>query len=93
MGKQSKGIVAIDYNGQRIQTGIALDEVDTIHVTVLTGDEVLDIVTKDGRTIHFDSCPDGRIGDFYDGTYFVTAENLKKWQGRNDSYTYICGVE
>lgn len=83
-----KEIFAYNYNKERVGTGIDLDSVDSIDVTVLSGDEVLTINCTDGTTIEFDSCPD-RIEDYFDGRYRVNKDGLEQWMEREDSYDWI----
>lgn len=82
-----KEIFAYNYNNERVGTGIDLDSVDFITVTILTGDEVLFIHRTDGTETKFDSCPD-RIEDFFDGRYRVSKDQLEQWMKRKDSYDW-----
>lgn len=81
-------VFAYDYNGNKTDTGIDVNDVASIHVTVVTGDELLDITKKDGTVDFFDGCPDGRMCDFYDGHYVVNESDLAAWMDRKDSYDY-----
>ena len=49
-----------------------------ISVTILSGDETIDVYYEDGTVEHFDSC-DTRTENYFDGNYVVMGEKLKKW--------------
>ena len=49
-----------------------------ISVTILSGDETIDVYYEDGTVEHFDSC-DTRTVNYFDGNYVVMGEKLKKW--------------
>lgn len=82
-------VVAINYLEQRINTGVMLDEVGRIWVRVLTGDERLIIIKKNGDAKIFDTCPDGCRIDCYDGEYIVNADDLEEWSKRETAYEWL----
>ena len=69
-----KGFVEVDV-GQK--------EINFIVVTVLQGDEIVQVYFKDGTSVEIDPCGvfDGlaRTVDFYDDTYVVLPDRLNKW--------------
>lgn len=61
-----------------------VDDIKRIDITVLSGDETVDIVLKDGSIFDFDAsdfdASDCRTMSFYDGFYTVEGkENIEKW--------------
>ena len=80
----------LDYNNERTNLSIDLTKVDEITVTILTGDEVIDILYLDGTSDHYDSS-DARITDYYDGSYVPYSirrgiNYYNDWLERKDSY-------
>lgn len=56
-----------------------VDDIKRIDVTVLSGDETVDVVLKDGSIFDFDAS-DCRTMSFYDGSYVVEGkEDIEKW--------------
>lgn len=56
-----------------------VDDIKRIDVTVLSGDETVDVVLKDGSIFDFDAS-DCRAMNFYDGSYTVEGkEDIEKW--------------
>ena len=53
-------------------------EIQTIDVTVLSGDEVVEVTFKDGSVEEYDSS-DSRLIDYYDGSYEVAEDIIEKW--------------
>lgn len=49
-----------------------------ISVTILSGDETIDVYYEDGTVEYFDSS-DNRIEDRFDGNYVVLGDKLKEW--------------
>ena len=49
-----------------------------ISVTILSGDETIDVYYEDGTVEYFDSSDD-RIEDHFDGNYVVLGDKLKEW--------------
>lgn len=75
-----KEIKIVDYAGNR--KNIVLEDVENISlikVEVRTGDEVLRVKYKDGHKKSFDSCPGGRIVNFYDGEYELPLDRLDEF--------------
>ena len=71
-----------------------LKDILSITVIVLSGDEVLHVVKKNGETIEEDSDRHGRCISFYDGQYTIynssTGLNkIKAWRKRKDSNAWI----
>ena len=61
-----------DYNGKPTETYVDLNDENIIcaAIHVVSGDEVLEVVTKDGSMKYYDSSED-RWSDFYDGRYQI----------------------
>lgn len=76
-----KGFVEVDV-GQK--------EIDFIVVTVLQGDEVVQVYFKDDTSVKVDSCSVFgtlfRNMAFYDGVYVVKSDKLKEWMDIDDQY-------
>ena len=71
-----------------------LEDVLSISITVLSGDEVLHVVKKNGETIDEDSDRHMRHIFFYDGAYTIYNSSIglnkiKAWQKRKDSNDWI----
>ena len=82
-------IKILNYNAESFDTGCAIEDVDHIEVSVISGDELIDIHLKNGDTRFFDSADladNRRIYGFYDGSYTVTSKNLERWNKRKSSY-------
>ncbi len=82
---QNQEIFAIDYAGNKTMTGVMADEVLVIFVEILTGDEILRIVKKNGTAIFVESCS-YRYSSYEDGNYVVMPKDLEKWLQRTDPY-------
>ena len=83
---ENREVFAYDYTHTKKMTGIMSDDVELIMVQILSGDEILRIILKDGTIRHFDSCPGGRITGYEDGEYYVRPDQFEKWFKRTDSY-------
>ena len=71
-----------------------LEDILRISVTVLSGDEVLHVVKKNGETIVEDSDRHGRSISFYDGEYTIydspiKLNKIKEWRKRKSSNDWI----
>lgn len=56
-----------------------IDDIKRIDVTVLSGDETVDVVFKDGSIFDFDAS-ETRAMNFYDGSYTIDEkEDIEKW--------------
>lgn len=81
-------IFAIDYDDRKVPTGCNAEDVLMVSVTVLSGDELLMIVKKDGSIVQVDSCPGGRMVDYFDCQYLVSESQLPQWMERKTSYSW-----
>lgn len=82
-----KEIVICDYKGREKKIVIEdFEMVKAIYVLEISGDQVLDVLYKDGRTAHFDSC-NTRIIHYFDDGYFLelTDEALKIFSETNQN--------
>lgn len=69
----------VDYKDERIKVDIGdIENIDYIHVDVLTGDELITAWYKDGTYKDLDSSQ-CRLKDYYDGEYEVPSEQIEKW--------------
>lgn len=86
-------LTIIDYAGRRKRADIgSKEDIATIDIVVLSGDEIADVTYKDYTRKRFDSCDD-RISDFFDDAYeiyhFRKKNNLidnPLWLKRSSSY-------
>lgn len=76
-----------DYTGESTTVEIE-GEITHIEVTVVSGDEILDVYfhNKDGQLEDCIFDNGGRIWNFFDGFYEVMPEDIDKWNQRHDSY-------
>jgi len=88
-------IKILDYRNRPTEVDVGeLKDIEKIFVEVGTGDEILNVVHKDGTTARFDSSKD-RTRYFYDGWYDVYDEkrginiiNDPEWLNRTH-YSYL----
>lgn len=69
-------------------------EIVAAYIKVLSGDEICEVLYKDGSCRYFDSCDEGRFHDFNDGRYLafmpsagIDLFNSQAWLARKNSYT------
>ena len=82
----------LDFDGEHYDTGISIDSVEDVTVTVVSGDEILAIELSNGSSVIIDVSTinrNWRYANYYDGTYMVSKENLEKWNNRKDSYEWF----
>lgn len=82
----------MDYMNQRFETDVELENVGSLIVQVITGDEVVTVVAKDGtyQTIDAsDLANDPRIVNRNDGIYAVHPEDFEAWMERKTTYKWI----
>lgn len=82
----------LDYRYKAYDTGIALEDVSHIDVSVISGDELILGFTKDGNPIDIDAAiiaKNPRLMDYYDGSYSVPSQLLGKWNERKDTYEWF----
>ncbi len=80
----------LDYKNECMNLPIDLDKVDEITITILSGDEVIDILYLDGSSDHYDSNNE-RITSYYDGSYIPYSirkgiDYYEVWLERKDSH-------
>lgn len=78
-------VFALDYDSEKVMTGIDTADVDHIRVLILSGDEILTITTKSGKTVEVDASNCREI-NYYDGQYDVNPAELGEWMKRTSSY-------
>ena len=81
-----KTIVIRDYEDK--PTHIEIDDFENavaIFCKILSGDEVITVVFKDGSTKEFDSSND-RIMGFYDGEYSIPLARIDEFNAMTNSY-------
>ena len=81
-----------DFEGNSYDTNVSIDDVESITVVVVSGDEKLDVHMKNGEYKHIDvidiiDCR--RIIDFFNGAYLVLNHQLEDWNNRADSYDWV----
>ena len=84
-------LILLDYDSRKCDTGIPLSDIQSIVITVISGDEIATVTKKTGEVVTIDSITISggwRIHDFYDGTYAVDMNNFEKWAKRKDSYDW-----
>lgn len=89
-------IIIMDYqNNQSLIVIPNLDEVASLRITVMTGDEILKVTYKNGTEETYDSS-DSRTLDYYDGAYtvFDSAAGINHLHddafiNRHTSYSYF----
>jgi len=82
----------MNYDNKRADTGVKIEDIDSLYVIVLTGDELVRVIMKDGTQKAFDSavlCDDIRAFDYFDGEYAVHKDDLVEWSERSDSYSWF----
>lgn len=95
----NKTIYIRDFASNKVKVEVPdWEDVKSIYVTVLSGDEILDVYYdyhNDNTSITFDSSDD-RLHDFYDGGYWLPLELVDKFsEFDGDSYDcmeYIKGL-
>lgn len=86
-------LMLMNYENRLFDTGIELsrlgEDVLSVFITVLSGDEIATVIFEDGHEEEFDSSED-RIMDSYDGSYCLyqkgVINKLDKFLGRGSSY-------
>ena len=69
-----------------------LNDIESVLVKVVSGDELLSIRFKDGDVRQLDVADinnDHRIVGFYDGEYLVSNKELTAWNNREDTYEWL----
>jgi len=82
----------MNYHKERADTGVKIEDIDSLYVIVLTGDELVRVIMKDGTQKAFDSavlCDDSRAHDYFDGEYAVHKDDFAEWSERKDSYSWF----
>lgn len=81
----------LDYENNIYETDVDIEDVNFIIVTVISGDEILSIFTKDDKTINIDSAMlsgNFRFMDLYDYQYIVPTSDLAEWNERKNVYDW-----
>lgn len=73
-------MILYDYADMPHSFGVDLDDADIAlaSLTVLSGDEVLEIVRNDGTLETYDACTGIRLHDFFDAKYVLVVNG--EWQ-------------
>ncbi len=85
----------LNYRGDSIEREIGnIEDIESVTIRVVTGDEIADVVYKNHDEKSFDSCG-SRTRDYYDGEYEIyrvdSDENLindEKFKNRETSYDF-----
>lgn len=67
-----------DYKNDTKEITLPDKKIVEISITILSGDETGFVKFIDGTKIKFDAS-DYRCASYYDGTYTLEGENIKKW--------------
>lgn len=84
-------LILLNYDSEKCDTGVPIDDIQSIVITVVSGDEIATVTKKTGEVETFDSIVisgSWRHMGFYDGTYSVDMNNFEKWAKRKDSYDW-----
>ena len=90
-----KHLEIMDYKGIKHETDIDLDnlnEIDTIFISVVSGDEIATVAYKNGQSVTIDSdhlAKNQRYRHDYDGGYILYSSHinrLEEFEERNTSY-------
>ena len=84
-------VMIFSYTQEKFDTGIPLEDVNEIGVSVVSGDELLVVFMKDGTFRKLDAADfryDDRLFSFFNGSYIVLNEQLERWNNRCDSYDW-----
>lgn len=73
-----------DYANNATTVELKDKPINLIVVCVVSGDEVIDVIYKDGTREHHDSCS-MRFMSFLDGCYVIEADKIKEWASVNTS--------
>lgn len=85
-------LVLLNYCNFRAKTGVDINDLKEIVITVITGDEIADVRFKNGKRGRFDSAGilnSFRIMDYYDGSYVLLDEEtnlIEEFEKRKTSY-------
>lgn len=80
-----------DFNNREKEVEVpvrSIDEIEMILVDVVTGDEIITVYSVQGDIYHFDSSNDRTI-DYFDCSYIVKRNDVKRWIDFNPSYGYV----
>lgn len=72
-------MILYDYSGDPHEFDVDLDddEIAVARLDVVSGDEVLEVIYRDGDISRFDSCYEYRLMDFHDDTFILVCGG--KW--------------
>lgn len=86
-------VTLIDYDKKKREFDIGnVEDIHFADLEVLSGDEVLKVIYKDGSSKVFDSCDTYRIQSYFDDNYTVYMPGVRnlfeneKWLNRKSSY-------
>lgn len=81
----------IDYEHRKHETDIPVADIDSLYVRVITGDELITVIMKDGshKVVDAEEFGDKRNMFFFDGEYGVHRDDLEEWLERADSYEWF----
>lgn len=72
-------MILYDYSDEPHEFDVDLDddEIAVARLDVVSGDEVLEVIYKNGDISRFDSCYEYRLMDFHDATFILVVDG--KW--------------
>ena len=79
-------MILYDFTDGKCECDIDLDDpsIELAELTVLSGDEVLTVIYKDGTTRIVDADTHERFHDYFDGSYILVVNG--KWQVNRDGF-------
>ena len=67
-----------DYKGSKVVFELnKIEDIIAIYIMVISGDEVIDVLYKNGNTMFYDSS-ETRFQHFFDGGEFITLQDFLK---------------
>ena len=82
-------MVIYDYSNNMVEIELPDKEIAGIGVIVLSGDETGYVEFADGSRFSFDAS-DERFTHFFDGSYHVKKEDVKRWLDWSMDGEFVC---
>lgn len=68
-----------DNNPKLIDLPVSEDKISCIEITIMSGDEIVEVTTENGDSFTFDSS-ESRVIDFFDGEYSIdNPQTISSW--------------
>ena len=86
----NKKLTIYDYQGTPVEIEIKdFEEVISAYCEVISGDEILTVIYKDGSKATFDAYPSGRIHGYEDGEVEIPLDKIDEISNIADSYEML----